>query len=104
MIIELELPDNAGNIRCAYQYKDKDGETVYVVKAIEGVRFKAVPVKVLEKIWKEAAEKICGHCGEVDYSDMYLDNVPGEPPDTPMFKCERYGCLVKVTDKCKGEK
>ena len=37
MIIEIDLPDNAEKIRCLYEYKGNDGETVYATKVIEGV-------------------------------------------------------------------
>lgn len=58
MKIELDLPDNAENIRCFYEYKGKYGETVYAAKAIEGVRFHCVPAKMLDMMWrKDYAEK-----------------------------------------------
>ena len=46
------------------------------------------------KIEKE--KKICMFCGEVDYSTAYTS-------DPPQYKCEKYGCLVRTTDTCKGE-
>lgn len=46
------------------------------------------------KIEKE--KKICKFCGEVDYSTAYTS-------DPPQYKCEKYGCLVRTTDTCKGE-
>lgn len=45
----------------------------------------------------EKQEKVCMFCGEVDYSTAYTS-------DPPQYKCEKYGCLVRTTDKCKGEK
>ena len=39
----------------------------------------------------------CANCGYVDYLVMYAS-------DPPQYKCEKYGCLVRTTDKCKGEK
>ena len=36
----------------------------------------------------------CESCGYVDYSIMYAS-------DPPQYKCERYGHLVRITDKCK---
>ena len=38
----------------------------------------------------------CICCGCVDYSIAHLTN-------PPQYKCEKYGCLVHITDKCKGE-
>ena len=58
MKIEIDLPDNAENIRCFYEYKGTCGETVYAAKAIEGVRFHCVPAKTLDMMWrKDYAEK-----------------------------------------------
>ncbi len=122
MKIELDLPDNAENIRCFYEYKGDDGETVYAAKAIEGVRYHCVPAKEFELMWKKDSatkdereyenmlrKKIgetlrkykqanlrCGLCAELDYSYMYAS-------DPPQYKCERYGCIVSVSDKCKGD-
>lgn len=53
MILEIKLPDNAENIRVFYDYKGKDGEAVYAVKEIEGVKFKAVPAKELDLMWRK---------------------------------------------------
>ena len=123
MIIEIDLPDNAENIRCLYEYKGDEGETVYAAKAIEGVRFHCVPAKEFNLMWKkdsakkdereyenmlrkkiaETMQKIkeeelrCGLCGELDYSCMYAS-------DPPQYKCEKYGHIVRVTDKCRGDK
>lgn len=44
----------------------------------------------------EKQEKVCMFCGEVDYSTAYTS-------DPPQYKCEKYGCLVRTTDTCKGE-
>ena len=121
MKIEIDLPDNAENICCFYEYKGTDGETVYAVKAIEGVKFHCVPAKEFDLIWKKDSAKKdeieyenmlrkkitetlrkckqeslrCGLCAELDYSYMYAS----EPPQ---YKCEKYGHIVTVTDKCKG--
>ena len=97
MKIEIDLPDNAENIRCFYEYKGADGETIYAAKVIEGVRFHCVPAKEFNMMWKKATEKICKNCGELDYDYMY-------GTDPPEYKCEKYGCIVKITDECKGEK
>ena len=122
MKIELELPDSAYNISVHYEYKGKFGETIYAAKAIEGVRCHCVPAKEFDMMWKKDSAKIdereyenmlrkkiaetlqkikeeelrCGLCGELDYSCMYAS-------DPPQYKCEKYGCLVRVTDTCKGE-
>lgn len=40
--------------------------------------------------------RMCGQCGEVDYSVAYLTN-------PPQYKCERYGCIISADDCCKGE-
>lgn len=53
MKIEIDLPDNAYNIRVFYEYKGKIGETVYVAKSIEDVKFKTVPAKELELMWRK---------------------------------------------------
>ena len=47
-----------------------------------------VPVVGIEKSPR------CQECGYVDYSTMYAS-------DPPQYKCERYGHLVRITDKCK---
>ena len=58
MKIELDLPDNAKNIRCFYEYKGANGETVLAAKLIEEVRFHCVPAKMLDIMWrKDYAEK-----------------------------------------------
>ena len=57
MKIELDLPDNAENIRCFYEYKGKHGETVYAAKVIEGVRFHCVPAKEFDLMWKKDSAK-----------------------------------------------
>jgi hypothetical protein len=57
MIIEIDLPDNAENIRCLYEYKGDDGETVYAAKVIEGVRFHCVPAKEFDLMWKKDSAK-----------------------------------------------
>lgn len=123
MIIEIDLPDNAENIRCLYEYKEDAGETVYATKVIEGVRSHCVPAKEFDMMWKkdsaqkdereyenmlrkkiaETLRKIkrenlrCGLCTELDYSCMYAS-------DPPQYKCEKYGCIRRVTDKCRGDK
>lgn len=122
MILEINLPDNAYHIRVFYEYKGELGETIYAAKAIEDVKIKSVPAKEFDLMWKkdsakkdereyenmlrkktaETLRKIkrenlrCGLCPELDYSCMYAS----EPPQ---YKCEKYGCIVCVTDKCKGE-
>ena len=57
MIIEIDLPDNAEKIRCLYEYKGNDGETVYATKVIEGVRFHCVPAKEFDLMWKKDSAK-----------------------------------------------
>lgn len=53
--------------------------------------------KIAETLQKIKEEELrCGLCGEVDYSCMYAS-------DPPQYKCEKYGCLVRITDKCKKE-
>ena len=44
---------------------------------------------------EDTPAKTCRDCGEVDYSVAY-------PTDPPQYKCGKYGCLIKTTDKCKG--
>lgn len=39
----------------------------------------------------------CASCNQVDHSIMY------GVPESPSYKCERYGCIVGMTDKCKGD-
>lgn len=39
----------------------------------------------------------CGSCGELDYSVAYLTS-------PPQYKCDKYGCIVSIDDKCKGDK
>ena len=39
---------------------------------------------------------MCESCGFVDHSIIY-------PTKPPSYKCEKYGCIVNVTDICKGE-
>lgn len=71
MKIELDLPDNAENIRCFYEYKGDDGETVHAVKVIEGVRFHCVPAKEFDMMWKkDSAQK-----DEREYEDMLRKNI-----------------------------
>lgn len=41
--------------------------------------------------------KYCKSCEQLDHSIIYRTNIP-------QYKCERYGCIVSITDKCKGEK
>lgn len=53
MKIEIDLPDNAYHIRVFYEYKGKLGETVYAAKSIEDVKFKTVPAKVIEQMWRK---------------------------------------------------
>lgn len=54
--------------------------------------------KIAETIQKSKEEELrCGLCGELDYSCMYAS-------DPPQYKCEKYGCLVRITDECKGGK
>lgn len=38
----------------------------------------------------------CKSCGFVDHSTIYASN-------PPVYKCEKYGCMVSMADKCKGE-
>ena len=40
---------------------------------------------------------ICRLCGEVDYSVAYLT-------DPPQYKCDRFGCIVRIDATCKGDK
>lgn len=49
----------------------------------------AVRIKMQEK-----KPPRCQECEYVDYSVMYAS-------DPPQYKCERYGHLVRMTDKCK---
>lgn len=37
----------------------------------------------------------CESFGFVDHSIMY-------PTKPPSYKCEKYGCIVSMADKCKG--
>lgn len=39
----------------------------------------------------------CASCNQIDHSIMY------GLPESPKYKCEKYGCIVNVTDICKGE-
>ena len=39
----------------------------------------------------------CGSCGELDYSIAYLTN-------PPQYKCDKYGCIVRIDATCKGDK
>lgn len=39
----------------------------------------------------------CGSCGELDYSVAYLT-------DPPQYKCDKYGCIVRIDATCKGDK
>lgn len=39
----------------------------------------------------------CEYCGYVDYSIAYLTN-------PPKYKCEKYGCIVGINDKCRWGK
>ena len=38
----------------------------------------------------------CGSCGELDYSVAYLT-------DPPQYKCDKYGCIVRIDATCKGK-
>lgn len=38
----------------------------------------------------------CESCCFVDHSTIYASN-------PPVYKCEKHGCIVSVTDKCKGD-
>lgn len=53
MKVEIDLPDNAYRIRVFYEYKGELGETIYAAKAIEDVKIKTVPAKVLEQMWRK---------------------------------------------------
>lgn len=38
----------------------------------------------------------CKFCGFVDHGTIYASN-------PPVYKCEKYGCMVKMDSTCKGE-
>lgn len=76
MMVVYDIPDNAEDIVLMYKYKTAEGDWIH-----EGRTF---------------TPKRCGMCTELDFSCMYGSN----PPE---YKCGRYGCIVKVTDVCKGE-
>lgn len=44
----------------------------------------------------------CESCGFVDHSVIYFIS-PARGKKIIGYKCEKYGCVVKVTDTCKGE-
>lgn len=76
MRVVYDIPDNAEDIVLMYKYKTAEGDWIH-----EGRTF---------------TPKRCGLCMALDFSCMYGSN----PPE---YKCGRYGCIVKVTDVCKGE-
>lgn len=39
----------------------------------------------------------CGSCGELDYSIAYTTN-------PPQYKCDKYGCIMRIDATCKGDK
>ena len=38
----------------------------------------------------------CKSCGFVDHSTIYASN-------PPVYKCKKYGCMVRMDSTCKGE-
>lgn len=53
-------------------------------------------IRTYSKI-KARERKRCGGCEHLNHGDLYSTN-------PPQYKCEKYGCLVRITDKCKGGK
>ena len=45
---------------------------------------------------QDRGRKRCGGCEHLNHGDLYSTN-------PPQYKCEKYGCLVRITDKCKKE-
>jgi hypothetical protein len=45
---------------------------------------------------KDSAKKTCAGCEHLNRGELYTTN-------PPQYKCEKYGCLVRITDKCKKE-
>ena len=45
---------------------------------------------------KDSAKKTCAGCEHLNRGELY-------PTNPPQYKCEKYGCLVRITDKCKKE-
>ena len=52
-------------------------------------------IRTYSKI-KDRGRKRCGGCEHLNHGDLYSTN-------PPQYKCEKYGCLVRITDKCKKE-
>ena len=75
----------------------------YLIASVIGVLVSAaVSVAVVIHIirtyskMKDSAKKTCAGCEHLNHGDLYGIN----PPE---YKCEKYGCLVRITDKCKKE-
>ena len=46
----------------------------------------------------------CETCGFVEHSVIYFISPARGNKKIIGYKCEKYGCIRKVTDKCEGDK